>query len=43
MGRKITRDDRVAIGELVNAAAGVCAVSKNRAVFALGALLASRP
>ena len=40
--RKFTRDDRVAIGELITLATKVCAVSKNRAVFALGALLAER-
>jgi len=42
MHRTFTRDDRVAIGELVSAATNICAVSKNRAVFALGALLAER-
>jgi hypothetical protein len=40
--RPMTRDDQVAIGELVKAATGICAVSKNRAVFALGAILAER-
>lgn len=40
--RTFTRDERVAIGELVKAATGICAVSKKRAVFALGAILAER-
>lgn len=42
MKRKHTRDDRVAIGELVKAATGLCAESKNDSVVALGAILAER-
>lgn len=41
-GRRFTRDERVAIGELVKVATGICAVSKNRGVFALGAILEQR-